>query len=125
MKSSVSAILHQENDWLKELEFYKEEMYILTARIEEVNTKNTSKEILSKADDFLKRLFSLRLQLDQLKQDIDEHSEKISQIAKEKPTHIDEKAIPENELFFNKVKTLIQDIADIRFEFTTFLSKVF
>lgn len=125
MKTSVSALLHQENDWLRELEFYKEDMYILSSRMDEVNKKNTSQETLARADQLLNKLYILRQRLDELKHDINAHSEKVAAIAKDKPTHIHERALPENDLFFNKVKSLIQDIADIRFEFNSFLAKVF
>lgn len=125
MKASVLTLLNQENDWLRELEFYKEDMYILTSRIEEVNNKNTSQDTLAKADQFLNKLLILRQRLDELKHDINLHSEKVSAIAKAKPTHIHEKALPENDMFFNSVKSLIQDIADIRFELNSFLAKVF
>lgn len=39
MKASINSLHHQETDWLRELEFYKQEISVLTNRLEEVAAK--------------------------------------------------------------------------------------
>ena len=47
MKASINSLHHQTSDWLRELDFYKEELNILRKRLEEVAAKNTSKDIMA------------------------------------------------------------------------------
>ena len=52
MKTSLNALHHQGNDWLRELEFYKDELALLTTRLEEVASKNTDKDVLAQVEHF-------------------------------------------------------------------------
>jgi hypothetical protein len=123
MKASINYLHHQDQDWLRELEFYKEELTILTKRLEEPASKNSSKEILAQVEHFQNKFIVLREQVDILKHDIHVREAEIENIAKDKPSHIDEKFTSVRDEMHSRMKDLAKNIADTRYEFNRFLAK--
>lgn len=122
-KTSINALHHQGNDWLRELEFYKEELAILTSRLEEVVSKNTNKEILANVEHFQNKFIMLREQLDILRHDVNQRNEKLTELAKTRPDHIDERLTSISDKLLDRMKDFAHSIADTRFEFNIFLAK--
>lgn len=123
MKTSISTLHHQGTDWLRELEFYKEELGILITRLEEVVSKNTDKEVLAQVEHFQNKFIMLREQLDILKHDVNQRNEEVTELAKTRPEHIHERFGTTSDKLLERVKDFARSIADIRFEFNSFLSK--
>jgi predicted nucleic acid-binding Zn-ribbon protein len=123
MKTSISTLHHQGTDWLRELEFYKEEIAILTTRLEEVASKNTNKEVLAQVEHFQNKFIMLREQLDILKHDVNQRNEEVTELAKTRPEHINERFGTVNDKLLERMKDFAHSIADTRFEFNAFLSK--
>src|SRR5690349_12064055 len=98
MKASLNTLHHQSQDWLRELEFYKDELTILSNRLNEVATGNTNKEILAQTEHYLNRFVILRERLDTLKHDVNLRNEDINGIIKDKLNHIFEKFVKANTL---------------------------
>lgn len=124
MKASLNFLHHQSTDWLRELAFYKDELAILTKRLEEAAAKNTSGEVLAQVEHFQNRFIMLREQADILKHDISVRAKEVEELVKSKPEHIDEKFAATNDTDLTRVKDFSKSISDTRFEFNTFLSKV-
>ncbi|RYY18444.1 MAG: hypothetical protein EOO04_23965 [Chitinophagaceae bacterium] len=53
--TDIQNIANKQNDWLKSLDFYKEDLDILTNRLNEVSAKNTGKDMLASVDHFESR----------------------------------------------------------------------
>lgn len=123
MKTSISTLHHQGTDWLRELEFYKEELGILSTRLEEVVSKNTDKEVLAQVEHFQNKFIMLREQLDILKHDVNQRNEEVTELAKTRPEHINERIGTTSDKLLERVKDFARSIADTRFEFNSFLSK--
>lgn len=123
MKTSISALHHQATDWLRELEFYKQEIGILTNRLGEVAEKYTAQEVLAQVEHFQNKFIMLGEQLDILKHDVNQRSEEINELAKTRPEHISERFSTTNDKLLERVKDYTRSIADTRYEFNTFLSK--
>lgn len=123
MKTSLNALHHQGNDWLRELEFYKDELALLTTRLEEVASKNTNKDVLAQVEHFQNKFVLLRQQVDELKHDVNKRNSDVTELSKDKPTHVSENYINANSKLQNGMLGLIQSIAATRFEFNNFLSK--
>jgi seryl-tRNA synthetase len=124
MKTSLNALHHQDSDWKRELEFYLQELEILSKRLEEVVTKNTAKEVLAQVEHFQNKFIILREQLDILKHDLNEREERIKGIAVDKPEHIDEKMIVAGDKFKERMKDFASSVSDTRYEFNQLLVKV-
>lgn len=124
MKVSISYLHHQSTDWLRELAFYKEEISVLTKRLEEVISKNTSKEVAAQVEHFQNKFIMLREQVDVLNHDVKQQENKTEQMAKERPNHLSEKFVDENEPLHFRMKDISKSISNTRFEFNGFLAKV-
>lgn len=124
MKASINSLHHQETDWLRELEFYKQEISVLTNRLEEVAAKNTSKETLAQVEHFQNRFILLKEQHDILRHDNAARSERLNEMAKAIPTHIDEKFVADKDEMHKRMSDFFSSFRDTRFEFNKFLSKV-
>jgi chromosome segregation ATPase len=123
MKTSISNLHHQASDWLRELDFYKEELNILTNRLGEVASKNTDKGVLAQVEHFQNKFIMLREQLDVLKHDANQRNEEINELAKTRPEHISERFSSTSDKLLERFKDYTRSIADTRYEFNVFLSK--
>jgi two-component sensor histidine kinase len=124
MKASINSLHHQETDWLRELDFYKQELNVLTNRLEEVASKNTSKEISAQVEHFQNRFIILKEQHDILRHDNAARSERLNEMAKAIPTHIEEKFVADKDDMHKRMSDYFTSFRDTRFEFNNFLSKV-
>jgi hypothetical protein len=123
MKASINSLHHQDIDWLRDLEFYKDELAILTKRLEEPAAKNSSKEVLAQVEHFENKFVLLRELLDILKHDINIREQQVELIANEKPEHINENFSPVNDAIHSRMTDFAKSIADTRYEFNRFLAK--
>lgn len=124
MKASLSSLHHQTTDWLRETDFYKQELTILQKRLEEVVSKNTDKEVLARVEHFQNKFILFKEQLDILTHDLKQEETSIEQKVKELPEHLHEKFASVHTDMQNRVKLFATGFADLRFEFNSFLSEV-
>ncbi|MFN8286210.1 MAG: hypothetical protein U0V74_05625 [Chitinophagales bacterium] len=125
MKTSINTLHHQVTDWLREMEFYKEEISVLTKRLGEAAGLSTDKDVAAQVEHFQNKFVILREQLDILKHDIGIKNHELQELAKQKPEHINEKSAEIADTLQGRVKSFTSSVADTRFEFNRFLSKVF
>ena len=123
MKASVNALHHQDIDWLRELDFYKGEIAILTKRLEEVIVANTHIEVTSQVEHFQNKFIALREVIDTLGHDIKGREASVERSAEKKPEHINEHTSKLNNELFDRMKSLAADFATTRFELNQFLFK--
>ena len=121
MKASLNFLHHQNNDWLRELAFYKDELSILTKRLEEAASKNTAQEVLAQVEHFQNKFIMLREQLDILRHDVNERQQQVEKIAASKPEHINEKVDTVRDEVFSRMKDMAHSVADTRYEFNRFV----
>lgn len=123
MKATLHYLHHQDADWLRELEFYKTEIAILTGRLEEVAKKNNSTEVAALVEHFQNKFVILREQVDILHHDIGVREKGVAEITETRPEHIDERFTTVRDNTLNRMKDLAASFADTRFEFNQFLAK--
>lgn len=123
MKVSVDYLHHQGNDWLRELEFYKQELAILTSRLQEIAKRNTNKNVLAEVEKYQDRFILLREQIDTLHHNIGKRETNLEQQAKMSPEHITEKQNEPADSLLSQMKDFSTSIADTRFEFNRFLQR--
>lgn len=124
MKASLNFLHHQGNDWLRELEFYKDELALLNNRLGNVTKSNTSQEVMAQVEHFQNKFILLREQLDILKHDVSEELKNIEELTKSKPEHTNEKSVESNDGMLERVKDFSSSISNTRFEFNKFLAGV-
>ena len=123
MKASLNTLHHQDSDWLRELDFYKEETSILTKRLEEIVSKNTAQDIRAGIEHLQNRFILLRERHDILAHNIRTREDAIEELAKEKPEHITEHTNKVNDKIHADIKEFAATFADTRFELNQFLAK--
>ncbi len=123
MKTTLSALHHQTTDWLRELQFYKDEIKILEGRLGEVATKNTAQEVLAQVEHFQNKFIMLNEQADVLKHDVKQAEGKVEEMAGEMPTHIHQHFEPVATALMARVADYTKSIAATRYELNLFLSK--
>ena len=125
MKTTLSIIHHQNTDWLRELEFYVDEIAILTTRLEEIDEHwKGDKDIMHQAKHFQNRFASLREKADNLTRDIKAREAKIEKSVENQPGSIDEKMRIADDDIFDRMAALATGVAISRYEFNRFLVKV-
>ncbi len=123
MKASLNSLHHQITDWLRETDFYKQEISILEKRLQEVAAKNNSQEVLAEVEHFQNKFILNKEQLDILTHDLNKEESVVEEKAKQTPEHINEKFVPVFDKMQERVKIFATGFADLRFEFNIFLSK--
>lgn len=124
MKTTLTFLHHQSTDWLRELEFYKQELNILKNRLGEVSVKNTAVEVTAQVEHFQNKFIMLDEQLDILRHDITQRLNEVDAIVKTKPEHIGEKFNTGEDDVNERMQYEKKSIADTRLEFNKFLSKI-
>ncbi len=123
MKTSLNSLHHQVNDWLREVEFYKQETSLLKKRLEEVAAQNSGQDVMAQVEHFQNKFIVQSEQIDILHHDLNKQSEAITLQVKEKPEHAHEKFLDVNDKMQQRVKIFTSGFGDLRFEFNKFLSK--
>jgi hypothetical protein len=123
MKATLHYLHHQDSDWLRELDFYKTEIAILTTRLEEVIKNNTSGEIAAQVEHFQNKFLVLREQVDILHHDVGVREKGVTEIAETRPEHIDERFTTLRDTMLSRMKDLASGFADTRYELNSFLAK--
>lgn len=115
---------HQENqDWLKRLDFYKEEIIILRERLEEVTAKNNAPEFLKQVEHFQNQFIIQRNHIDELAHEIKADENNLISEIKDNPVAVDHRKLENHDDEANYIAYFEQNFATLRAEFNRFLAK--
>jgi hypothetical protein len=109
---------------LRDLDFFLDELSILSIRLEEVASANNGQSVMAKVEHFQNKFIMLREQLDILRHDVNHRNEVVTEISKDKPEHTNEKSNEVSGKLQSRVKDFSNSIADTRYEFNRFLANV-
>lgn len=122
-KTSITHLNNEHNDWLRALDFYKEECKILKERLTEVAGKNTGTEVGQMSGQFEDQLKIHITNIDTLRHNINENLHKISRQAQNNAAHIDESLITKHSALREEFITEEKLIAELRHDFNRFAAK--
>lgn len=115
---------HQENqDWLKRLDFYKEEIVILRERLDEVTSKNTNPDFLKEVEHFQNQLFIQRNHIDELAHLIKQSEKHLVAEINRNPVAVDHRKMDHHEGEQDYMVYFEKNFADLRLAFNQFLTK--
>lgn len=124
MSHTNAAVLNYEHsDWLKAIDFYKEDLVILQKRLAEVAFKNTSSEAMAGVEHFQNQFIIQRNNLDELRHYINEHIQHFVQDAQVHGDNLESTTIDEHLQRKDEFMSLEKIMADLRHEFNDFLAK--
>ncbi len=121
--TNVSNLGVQHSEWLKMLEFYKEDLDILDKRLIEVSDKNSSTEARAGVEHFQNQFIIQRSNIQKLKHTVKEHTHHVFEDVKVHVGRVEEVLIGEHQKIDEDVKQFEKVINELRHEFNLFLTK--
>jgi len=115
---------HLENqDWLKRLDFYKEELNILKERLQEVTSKNTNTDFLKSVEHFQNQFIIQRNHIDELAHQIKANENTLVKEIEQNPVAVDHRKVNSHDAENDFMDFFEKNFATLRAEFNQFLSK--
>lgn len=117
--------LHTENkEWIKELDFAKDEIETFKNRLSEVVQKNTGTDILAPAEHFQNQFIRHLEVIDELKHDINEEEHKLVANAKANNVATDHRKSEENQALVKRMDAFSKIWRELKEEYYNYLKKV-
>lgn len=120
---NIKHINNLHSDALRSLDFYKQEITILTKRLEEIATDNTGHEVAVKVEHFQNQFLIQENNIDELKHSFHENLKKIESQVKESAGFISKSSATENVELYDQYLTEEKIINGIRHDFNRFASR--
>jgi hypothetical protein len=115
---------HSENqDWLKRLDFYKEEIVILKERLDEVTSKNNAAEFLKDVEHFQNQFIVQRNNIDELGHSIKMNEQRLVNEVNANPIAVDHRKVENHVSEEDFIGYFEKNFAELRIEYNKFLSK--
>lgn len=115
---------HRENqDWLKRLDFYKEEIHILRERLEELTSKNTDAQFLQAVEHFQNQFHIQRNHIDELSHDIRVNEGKLVHEIARNPVAVDHRKVENHEAEVDFMDYFEKNFATLRADFNQLAAK--
>ena len=123
MKAKTISDLHTEHsEWLKKLEFYKDDLLVMRSRLEEIASKNTSKEILARAEHFQNQFVVQKENIDEIHHSIKDHENYLENRVDENPAASDQQHVHDHPKMRENIEGFEKVFNELRHEFNKFLS---
>lgn len=120
-KISITHVNNAHNDWLRALDFYKQEISILKKRLTEIGGKNTGAEVLKEVEQYENK-FKVQIDnIDRLNHDIRQNISNVENQLKEgNAGYIDKVLVAQHNNLHERYNTEENTINDIRRNFNIF-----
>lgn len=122
MNTTLNAVHHQAIDWLRELDFYTDEITLLSGRLSTAALKNTRSDLKADFESFKQQFEQLAKRITAMKNDVSVREGVVESLTVENKG-IDKEVVMDNDIILKEMKTLLQDIADARFMLNLFLAQ--
>jgi hypothetical protein len=120
---NASVLGNEQKEWISSLEFYDNDILILSKRLLEVAGKNTGKEGATGIEHFQNQFDIQRQNISDLKHRIQSNHHHAAADAKRHAGHVDELVVDINEVIASDMQTFEKTIKELRQQFNVFLSK--
>ena len=121
--TNINQLGHAHTDWLRGLDFYKEEINILKERLAEVADKNTSFEARQGVEHFENQFTVQRNNIDELHHEIGLYASRMAEESLQHGGHVGQELATEQGLLKDKYEIFEKTFKELRHEFNEFLSK--
>jgi phosphoenolpyruvate-protein kinase (PTS system EI component) len=121
--TNTTQVNAEHQEWLKGLDFYKEDIHILENRLTEIATKNTSFEARQGIEHFQNQFLVQRNNIDELRHKIKEHISTNGQKTELAAEVIENEMLAEHENLKDEYLSFEKVIKDLRQEFNIYLAK--
>lgn len=123
MKESIYKQHEENTDWLNRLDFYKEDIKILTKRLEEIAAKNSATEVLSEVERFQNQFIIQNNNIDEIKHLVKENESLLKKEIESNPVAVDHRKMEYHEKEKELVEAFEKNFNTLREDYNTFSSK--
>jgi hypothetical protein len=123
MKTAVYAQHFDHAAWINKLKFYRDEITILTKRLEEISSKNNRKDVLALVDHFQNQFLIQENNINNILHLIKRDEKKLTLEMAAHPVAVDHKKKDDHFKEREDVETFEKSFNDLRTEFKTFAAK--
>lgn len=123
MKANIIDQHLENQDWLKRLDFYKEEINILKERLEEVTKRNNAPDFLKRVEHFQNQFFIQRNNIDELAHSIKMNEQGLVREVHSNPVAVDHRKVESHQSESDFIEYLEKNFAELRMEYNRFLAK--
>ncbi|MBX7205724.1 MAG: hypothetical protein K1X81_09915 [Bacteroidia bacterium] len=117
--------LHTEHiDWLKQLQFYKDDLSVLQKHLEEAAAKNSSYETRAHVERFQNQFIRQNEVIDELRHEIKQHENELERTIKANPVATEHKLVIDHVSNRQNFHRFVELYDSMREDFTRFLSRV-
>jgi hypothetical protein len=117
-------IQHSENtEWKSKLNFYKDEVVILTGRLEEIASKNSGKDALAEVEKYQNQLIVQRNNIDEIAHLVNLNEQALIEVIKSNPVAVDHRKVEYHSKERELVESFESNFNNIREDFNRFASK--
>lgn len=109
--------------WAKGLEFYRDELDLMSKRLLEISGKNTGEEANKGVEHFQNQFFIQQKNISDLMHGVKSYIKRLSGEAKDHAGHVNENFIAERNILHGRYEQIEQIMNSLRHEFNDFLSK--
>jgi hypothetical protein len=115
---------HEENtEWISKLNFYKDEVKIMTGRLEEIASKNSGDDALAEVERFQNQLIIQRNNIDNIAHEVKLNEEALIEAVKSNPTAVDHRKVEYHAKEQDLVDSFEKNFNDLREDFNRFSAK--
>ena len=123
MKTTIYSQHYEHTQWLNKLAFYNDEISVMQKRLEEISSKNTSKDVRMQIEHFQNQLIIQQNNTDSLKRHI-KHDEKfLTNSIKKNPTAVDHRNTEDHFVERENMDAFEDNFNKLRKEFNLFLAQ--
>lgn len=123
MKANIIDQHLENQDWLKRLDFYKEEIIILKERLDEVTKKNNASDFLRDVEHFQNQFIVQRNNIDELAHSIKKNEQGLVKEVNSNPVAVDHRKVENHLAEEDFIGYFEKNFAELRGEYNRFLSK--
>jgi len=123
MKANIIDQHLENQDWLKRLDFYKEEITILKERLDEVTKKNNASDFLKDVEHFQNQFIVQRNNIDELAHSIKKNEQGLVKEVNSNPVAVDHRKVENHLAEEDIIGYFEKNFAELRGEYNRFLSK--
>jgi len=117
-------VQHDENQkWMKDLQFFDEEIKVMKKRLEEIASKNTAKNVLATIEHFQNQLIVQKDNIDKLKHEVNLSEDLVKEEIKKNKVAVDHREINDHSALRKDMTTFEKTFKDFKTELNLFLIK--
>ncbi len=121
--TNTTQVNAEHQEWLKGLDFYKEDIHILENRLTEIAAKNTAFEARQGIEHFQNQFLVQRNNIDELRHKIKEHISTNGKKTELSAEVVENEKLAEHENLKDEYLSFEKVIKDLRHEFNIYLAK--